>query len=70
MDIQKSIKIRMYVMLIIGCGSVVLGLHNLNIQNDFFAMMNFAIAGISLWSFWRAKNLLNIGKEKTWRSYR
>lgn len=66
---EKQIRIRLNLMLAIGVGSIIMGMWNLHNENDLFAIINFVLAGISFWTYFRMKAKFHIVKEKTWRSY-
>ena len=67
MNPEKSIKIRMYVLLIAGVVAFGLGLINLSRGNDMFAIINFAIGVVSIFSYHKLHQRF-FNKEKTWKS--
>lgn len=64
----KSGELRLKMLLGVMCACVALGVWNLSVENDLFAVANFALAVFTLFIYKRTRDLVR--GETTWRSYR
>lgn len=68
MIVGRDGKFRMYLMLAVCAICTCVGLYNLYVENDLFAVMNFILAGVAFALYIRNKRMIE--SETTWRSYR
>jgi len=70
MNMSKEIKIRLKLLLVIGILCIGIAMYNLWVANDFFAIVNFIVGSVAIFSYYKIKTMFGNSLDKTWRSYR
>lgn len=68
MELRRKIEIRMYLMLAMGFGNIVVAMYYLNNESDIMAMLSFGVSAIGFYGYWRIKKIFDLVNERTWRS--